>query len=186
MQRALFFQVFFCLVALHSTPHGARRYLQGVETRVYSSIYDTTPRGGGCVVAQGDVVPICLVGGIREGREQNGTGTPKSRKNLKEERVCARDNGHDHAIAIVLRYTFSLFFVSFRSISRYDMSPSPPLPLGYIVVWRRAKKHLYGQSALSGSIVYERLLPSNWALHLHVLLLGARVARTVGSSTLTL
>lgn len=57
------------------------------------------------------------------------------------------------------------------------LSPSPPLPLGYIVVWKHAKKQLYGQSALSGSSLHNHMhgaLP-----HLHVLLLGARIAHTV-------
>ncbi|KAI0281297.1 hypothetical protein BGY98DRAFT_230467 [Russula aff. rugulosa BPL654] len=84
-----FFSVFFfCLVALHSTPHGALRsaICRGQNTRLY--LRYTTQRGGGCVVAQGDVLPICLVGGL-QGTEQNGIETPKSRKNLKEEeRVC--------------------------------------------------------------------------------------------------
>jgi hypothetical protein len=128
MQRALFFlRFFFCLVALHSTPHGALRsaICRGQNTRLY--LRYTTQRGGGCVVAQGDVLPICLVGGL-QGTEQNGIETPKSRKNLKEEeRVCVcvcqcccerywRDGPR--------RYRYR------EHLARVCFAPSPPLPLG--------------------------------------------------------
>jgi hypothetical protein len=150
MQRALFFlRFFFCLVALHSTPHGALRsaICRGQNTRSY--LRYTTQRGGGCVVAQGDVLPICLVGGL-QGTEQNGIETPKSRKNLKEEeRVCVcqcccerywRDGPRRYRYRAGASTSTRLFCAITATAA------------GCIVVWRRAKKHLYGQSALSESI----------------------------------
>ena len=180
MQRALFFlRFFFCLVALHSTPHGALRsaICRGQNTRLY--LRYTTQRGGGCVVAQGDVLPICLVGGL-QGTEQNGIETPKSRKNLKEEeRVCVcvcqcccerywRDGPR--------RYRYR------EHLARVCFAPSPPLPLGAswcggvqrnnftVISAERLHNHM--------NVAYH---PAGWAealLHLH-LLLGARVVRTV-------
>lgn len=139
---------FFCLVALHSTPHGALRsaICRGQNTRLY--LRYTTQRGGGCVVAQGDVLPICLVGGL-QGTEQNGIETPKSRKNLKEERVCVcqcccerywRDGPRRYRYRAGASTSTRLFCAITATAA------------GCIVVWRRAKKHLYGQSALSDSI----------------------------------
>ena len=75
---------------------------------------------------------------------------------------CARDSWRApvtqrYRYRAGLQHVFFCWFL-FESISRYDMamalSPSPPLPLGYIVVWKHAKKLLYGQSALSGSSLH--------------------------------
>jgi hypothetical protein len=146
----------------------------GWEHALLLHLQDTTQRGGGCVVAQGDVLPICLVGGVREGNRN-------AKKSEKLERgTCVRERLGVTALSLSCSSTRFFCFCFYVDI---EISPSPPLPLGYIVVWRRAKKHLYGQSALSGSIIIRTSLTiQGWAealLHLHLLLFGARIARTV-------
>ncbi len=109
--------------------------------------------------------------------------TPKIRR--KMERVCERDTVTALSLANVALARG--FWFSLGSDIEIVSSPSPPLPLGYIVVWGRAKKHLCGQSALSGSVSISMFLTiqPGWAealarsLHLQVLLPGARGVRSV-------
>lgn len=115
--RSFFCWVFFCLVALHSTPHGALRYyLQGVETRVYSSTsmtrHDTAGRWmrggpGGCAPDMSSRV-------VREGNRN-------AKKSEKLERgTCVRERLGMTALSLSCsstRFFFCLF--SFMSISRY-------------------------------------------------------------------
>ena len=105
--QGLFFLYFWFSILHHMACSVVICREGGVKTCVLL-LHDTTQRGGGRMVAQGDVVPICLVEGRR----------------YRDYRYRAR-------------FCFVLFLFLFGSIS-----PSPPLPLGYIVVWRRAKKHL--------------------------------------------
>ncbi|KAF8481619.1 hypothetical protein DFH94DRAFT_731930 [Russula ochroleuca] len=92
MQRALFFC--FCLVSLHSTPHGGWNTLYSSTTR------STTQRGGGCVVTQGPKVEAPDM----SSRSQEGQ-TKWNQKNAKKsesKNVCARC---EH-IAIGTRYLY--------------------------------------------------------------------------------
>ena len=95
----------------------------------------------------------------------------------------ARDNGRDRTIAIVLQH--ALFLFSFRSISRYDVA------ITATAAWIHRGVEACKETPLR-SVSAERLPPQSygssltmqpgWAealLHLHFLLLGTRITRTV-------
>lgn len=73
-------------------------------------------------------------------RVSEGQGTKWNRNAKKSEKlergtcVCVREIVSVTTLSLSCSSTRFFFLFSFRSISRYDMSPSPPLPLEYIVV----------------------------------------------------
>ena len=90
--RAFFHLLVFCLVVLHSTPHGILRYplRRGVEHAFTPPLHYTTQRGGGCMVAQGCMFPICLVG-IRKGGNAETKWNQNAKKSEKRENVCEQE-----------------------------------------------------------------------------------------------
>src|SRR5216684_8148873 len=90
--RFFFHLLVFCLVVLHSTPHGILRYplRRGVEHAFTPPLHYTTQRGGGCMVAQGCMFPICLVG-IRKGGNAETKWNQNAKKSEKRENVCEQE-----------------------------------------------------------------------------------------------